>query len=257
MFSIRGTVLQLLADHGQARFFEDLTQQPGGSGQDTIAWYLRQARARAADLAYTGLDPDQVLQLLSRADARLIRHDRDLLEVVISQLDDLQHELAFQGASRFLWNLGPGGDAPKSEDDISDWVRRELARRLTPATIIDREIQVTRGRRGIGTRIDLTATTPTATQPPSSARVISEAKLVTNRDLLTALQDQLAQRYLIPAGLEYGIYLVYWIEPGQRPAGSPASPADRDPLLQRLTEQAATAGDALHIRPYLLDISHP
>jgi hypothetical protein len=249
---MRGTVMQLLADHGQVSFFEELAQQHGGSGQETIVWYLRQARARAADLGYIGLEPAQLLRLLSHADARLVRHDSDLLEVVLSQLDDLQRELA-QGASRFLWNLGPGGNTHKSEDDISDFVRRELARRLTPATIIDREIQVTRGLQGVGTRIDLTATAPTATQPPASARVIAEAKLVTNPTLLTAMHDQLVQRYLIPAGYQHGIYLVYWVDPSQRPAG----PADRDALVQQLNERAAAAGDGLHIRPYLLDISHP
>lgn len=255
--SVRGTVMQLLADHGQVRFFEDLAQQHSGPGQETIAWYLRQARARAADLGYTGLQPAQLLKLLSRADARLVRHDGDLLEVVLSQLDDLQHDLTHQGASRFLWNLGPGTSTPKSEDDISDWVRRELRLRLTPATMIDREVQVTRGLQGIGTRIDLTATTPTATQPPTSARIIAEAKLVTNSTLLTAMEDQLVQRYLIPAGLQYGIYLIYWIDPRQRPAASRARSADRDTLVQQLNEQAARAGEGFQIRPYLLDISHP
>lgn len=256
--SVRGTVMQLLADHGQVRFFEELAQQhSGGRGQETIAWYLRQARDRAADLGYTGLQPAQLLQLLSRTDAHLVRHDGDLLEVVLSQLDDLQHDLTHKGTSRFLWNLGPGTSTPKSEDDISDWVSRELRLRLTPATMIDREVQVTRGLQGIGTRIDLTATTPTATQPPTSARVIAEAKLVTNSTLLTAMEEQLVQRYLIPAGLQYGIYLIYWIDPRQRPTGSRARSADRDALVQQLNEQAAKAGDGLQIRPYLLDISHP
>jgi len=151
----------------------------------------------------------------------------------------------------------PREQHPKGEDDISDWVCRQLQLRLTPAAIIDREIQVARRRQGIGTRIDLTATTPTATQPPSTARVIAEAKLVTDPGLMTAMQDQLVQRYLIPAGLQHGIYLVYWIDPDQRPAGSAKGPTDRDRLKQQLTQQAAEAGDGLQIHPYILDISHP
>ena len=255
--SIRRTVMQLLAQHGHTRFFEDLTQQPHDPGQETIAWYLRQANAQAADLAYTGLDPNQLLQLLSRADARLIRHDRDLLDVVVTQLDNLQHDLTRLHASRYLWNLSPDSSTLKSEDDISDWVCRELKSRLSPATIIDRELQVARKRQGIGTRIDLTATSPAATQPPSTARVIAEAKLVTNAGLMTAMQDQLAQRYMIPTGLQHGIYLVYWIDPDQRPAGSAKGPADRDVLMQQLMTQAAETGDRLHIHPYILDVSHP
>ena len=121
------------------------------------------------------------------------------------------------------------------------------------------EVQVARRRQGIGTRIDLTATTPTATQPPDTARVIAEAKLVTNTTLMTAMHDQLVQRYLVPAGLQYGIYLVYWISPSQRSAGrSPKGTTDQAELMQQLKQQAtAAAGQGLQIQPFLLDISHP
>jgi len=138
-------------------------------------------------------------------------------------------------------------------------VRDQLTLRVTQASIIDREVQVTRGRQGIGTRIDLTATTPTATQPPDTARLIAEAKLVTNTTLMTAMHDQLVQRYLVPASLQYGIYLVYWISPSQRSAGqSPKGTADQAELMQQLKQQAtAAAGQGLRIQPFLLDISHP
>ena len=214
--SIRRQVMDLLARHGQASFFEALPSQPGDPGYELVTWYLRQARAHATDIAYTGLDPRQLLQLLSRADARLVRHDQDLLEVILSELDKLQHQLTHMRASRYLWDFAREGGTPKSEDDISDWIRHQLELRLTSATVIDREIQVARRGKGIGTRIDVTATTPTATQPPSIARVIAEAKLVTSRELMTAMHDQLIQRYLIPTGLQYGIYLIYWID--SRPA---------------------------------------
>lgn len=54
--SIRRRVMDLLAQHGQARLFEELASQPGDAGHELIAWYLRQARAHATDIAYTGLD---------------------------------------------------------------------------------------------------------------------------------------------------------------------------------------------------------
>ena len=256
---IRNLVLDQLAGLGQTHYLEELAQQCHDSEQKIIAWYLRQTRTRAADLAFTRPDPGKLLQLLSRADARLVRHGRDLLDVALNWLEQLQHELTNKGASRFLWNFNRDGDAPKSEDDISDWVRDQLSLRLTQASIIDREVQVARRRQGIGTRIDLTATTPTATQPPDSARVIAEAKLVTNATLMTAMHDQLVQRYLVPAGLQYGIYLVYWISPSQRYAGrSPKGTTDQAELMQQLKQQAtAAAGQGLQIQPFLLDTSHP
>lgn len=254
----RHIVLERLAQLGQARQLGELARQCRISDQESIAWYLRHARTRAADLALARPEPDKLLQLLSRSDARLVRHSRDLLLVVLAQLEELQHELR-KGASRYLWNLGQERSTPKSEDDISDWVRDQLRLRLNPATVIDREVQVVRKRQGIGTRIDLTATAPTATQPPDAARVIIEAKLVTNSTLMTAMHNQLIQRYLLPAGRHDGIYLVYWISTEQRLAARlPKNPIDRAELLQNLQHQAAAAAEHdLHVQPFLLDISHP
>jgi hypothetical protein len=79
--------------------------------------------------------------------------------------------------------------AGQSEDDITDWLRRQLRSRLTIATTIDREVQVERGQRGFGTRIDLTVTAPAAVHQAAAVRVITEAKLVTNETLMTAMHD--------------------------------------------------------------------
>ncbi|HEY5362410.1 MAG TPA: hypothetical protein VIJ82_32795 [Streptosporangiaceae bacterium] len=250
---VRRIVMDQLADHGNVWFFEELAAQHAGAGSETIAWYRRRGRAKAAELAYTGLTPAQLLHLLGKADARLVRNDTDLLEVIILQLDDLQRELTHLRRSRYLWNQIPGGYSLKDEDTISDWVAVELQRKLSSPGLLDREITVS-PRRGIGTRIDVRATTPTATHQPGAASVFAEAKLVTNEALTTALHSQLAQQYLIPAGRQHGIYLVYWADPAQRPDG----PSDRDQLLNQLTQQAkAEECYGLHIRPYLLDISHP
>jgi hypothetical protein len=248
----RRIVMELLADHGQEWFFQDLAARPDDSGQQVVGWYLRQARARAADLAYAGVTPVQLLHLLGRADARLVRNDSDLLDVIILQLGDLQRALTQLGRSRFLWDFTGNRGTPKDENTISDWIRDEPQVRLNAPGLVDREVEVTRALRGgIGTRIDIRAAVPTNTDPPGTACVITEAKLATNDTLMTAMHDQLAREYLIPTGRSYGIYLVYWAEPEQWHG----SPADPDGLMQELEQQAADAG--LHIRPYILDISHP
>jgi hypothetical protein len=250
---VRRIAMGQLADHGNLWFFEELAAQHAGAASETIAWYRRRARAQAAELGYTGLTPAQLMHLLGKADARLVRNDTDLLEVILLQLDDLQRELTHRRHSRYLWNQIPDGDSLKDEDTISDWVAAELQRRLSSPGLLDREITIS-PRRGTGTRIDVRATTPTATHQPGTATVFAEAKLVTHEALKTALHDQLAQKYLIPAGRQHGIYLVYWADPAQRPYG----PRDRNQLLEQLTQQArAEERFGLHIRPYLLDISHP
>ena len=88
--------------------------------------------------------------------------------------------------------------------------------------------------------------------------MIIEAKLVNNPGLMSAMYDQLIQRYLLPEGLQYGIYLIYWISAEQRSAARlRGNPADQDELLQALRQQAAEAGQDLCIQPFLLDISLP
>ena len=150
-----------------------------------LAQVERAARGRRADRGVVELTPDSLLRLLKRGDHRLVRDDADLVEVIIEALDRLQHGIRYDGAFRDLWNAT---ESPKQEDDISDWVRRELQQRFDRGLLIDRENQVVRLKQaGIGTRIDLTATSPTATVSPGLARVILEAKLVGNPELETSL----------------------------------------------------------------------
>jgi hypothetical protein len=259
LFQVRGIrnhVLERLTQGGQAGTLEKLARQSeDGADRDAISWYLRRARGRAAELALTRPDPPALLRLLGRADARLIRRASDLAEVLISQLEQVQHELTHQGASRDLWNFSDDSATPASEDDITDWLRRQLRSRLTIATTIDREVQVERGRRGSGTRIDLTVTAHAAVHPAAAVRVITEAKLVTNETLMTAMHDQLIRRYLVPTGLQHGIYLVYWIPPSQRKTLK-RTHTDPGELLRELERQAASAGRDIYIRPLLLDITH-
>ena len=250
---IRRIVMDLLAEHGQDRFFRDLATQHEGDGKTTAEWYLRRARTRATDLAYTSLPPDELLRLLGRADARLVRNDSDLLDLILLQLEDVQRELTQRGQSRYLWDLAGDHGTPKDENTISEFVRDQLTIRLGAQGFIDREVEVTRQLTGVGTRIDLTVTLLTATHPASTARVIAEAKRATNDSLMTGMRDQLVRQYLVPTGRRHGIYLVYWARPEQW-HGSPANPSQ---LARELEQQAAEAGDGLRIRPYILDISHP
>lgn len=249
---VRRVVMDLLADHGQDRFFQNLAaQQDDGTQQDT-GWYLRRARARATDLSYAGHTPRQLLHLLGRADARLVRNGRDLLDVILLQLEDLQRELTQLGRSRILWNFTGDQGTPKDENMITNEIADRLRPRLNAPGLLDREVEVTPSLRGIGTRIDLKATMPTAAYPANTASVIIEAKLVTNRSLRTNLKNQLVRQYLIPTGCQHGIYLVYWAKPEQWPG----SPADQTALLRELQQQAAEAGSGIYVRPYILDISY-
>jgi hypothetical protein len=257
--AVRDRALLRLADEGDVDALQALaTEFP--NDRPIFATLLRDARRHAADLAFTPVTPNGLVAPLDQGEARLVRHDRDLVDVVIEQLDQIQQDLR-TGAYRDVWNLG-NDPRPKSEDDISDWLKRQLSLRMTHGLIVDRETQVMRRQQqGIGTRIDLAATATTSAQPPDVARVIIEAKLINNRQLLTSLQRQLVDRYLVPSGQRHGIYLVYWVDASQRPAAwqSPG-PSDRDELREQLDTQASNVGNSQRVAPYILDVSrshHP
>jgi hypothetical protein len=249
---VRRGVMNLLADHGQYGFFQDLAAQPGNGSQQVTGWYLRQARAHATERSYVGRTPRQLLHLLGQADARLVRNSNDLLDVIRLQLDDLQRELTQLGRSRILWDFNGDQGTPKDENTITNEIADRLKARLNASGLLDREVEVTPSPKGIGTRIDLKATMSTASYPAGTASVIIEAKLATNRSLRTALKNQLVRQYLVPTGCQHGIYLVYWAKPEQWHA----SPANRDGLLRELQQQAAEVGSGIHVRPYILDISY-
>ena len=81
--------------------------------------------------------------------------------------------------------------------------------------------------------------------------------LVGNDELLTALRDQLVQRYLAATGQRHGIYLVYWIPPEQRAPGSRKVYSDKNDLLEDLRRLSAEVAPQYDVRPYVLDVSWP
>jgi hypothetical protein len=257
---VRSHVLDRLAQLGAVDELIGLMNERGPAEGRIIGRYLRAAREQAADLTYIRPTAAALIEIASSSDVRLVRDDEDLAGVLINMLDNLQIEVAQQGAYRDLWNIGVGGeDRPKSEDDISDWIRRQLTTRLARGGAVDRELQVLRRTQsGVGTRIDLTATSPTRAN--ELARVVVEAKLVGNRSLMTAMQDQLVEQYLKPLGLRYGIYLVYWVQPDQRPSNWPVTiGAQREDLMSDLATQAETivSRDGCRVTSFILDISKP
>lgn len=264
-FDIRRTrtaALERLADLGRTETLEALAANRPDEEAKAIRWHMPHARSRAADLAYTQPTPRELIDLLNRSDARLVRHSKDLQQVIIDQLHRIQHNLKHTGAWRDIWNIHRDhGDTPQVEDDISDWIKRQLEERFHQGVVVDREIQVHRqAQAGIGTRIDLTATAPTTDNPTRLCRVIIEAKTVNNAELNTAIHDQLIDRYLIPEDETHGIYLVYWVTPSQRPpTWHSTTDIDKAALQQRL-QQEATAAAATHdlsIQTFILDISKP
>jgi hypothetical protein len=254
---IRNRTVEVMAMRGLATELSMLANASAPHNQQLIRHYMRTAEQAAADNAHVRLDPASLLNLLGRAELRLIRNSGDLIKVLKDHLDELQHEISRNNGFRELWS--PDGKTLRGEDDITDWLQRRLTERLGRGLInLARETQVERLKvKGFGTRIDLTASAPTATAPIGLANAIIEAKLVTNGEVPTALRNQLVQRYLEPNCQRHGIYLVYWIPPDQRTTGLRQAFPDKQQLLNEMQRWAAEVEPQYEICAYALDVSWP
>lgn len=249
-------VLDVMAARGMVADLTRLADGPaaGRPVKPYIRHILRRARQQEANKHWEPITPVALNRILANGDARLIRNNDGLMTVLLEQLDLIQHDVHERMLYRSVWDGEPdGADAkPKIEDDISDWLAHELRLRLSPHVVVDRELQVSRPKHaGIGTRIDITVTSPAGGE---LARIAIEAKRIEHNELLTALDDQLVDRYMKPTGLTHGIYLVYWVGLGRRPRTWKKHFPDRGTLVDTLTVQAETHSPERHVRVAVLDI---
>lgn len=262
--TLRTRCIQLMVERGLAGDLESMLVGRDERDQDILRHFLYQARIEETRSKWSPLAPKELMGLLAVGDARLIRGPAHLLDVLHELLDEFQHELHHRGAYSDVWDGDPTGKAsaskpkpkpkPKSEDTVSDRIQRYLESRLT-TTAVDRELQVTRkSEHGVGTRIDLTLTAPGDSRP---VRVLIEAKHVHNPEVPTAIDDQLAARYLDALKLTHGLYLVYWVAPDHRASGSKSKHPNLEQLRAELQEQANRLKPELNIDAYVLDIGPP
>ncbi|MFR9774244.1 hypothetical protein [Nocardia sp. SC052] len=250
---LRQQLLQSMAGRGMVSHLATLADGRPAADLEYIRHLLQEARTREALVNWRPLQPSTFMDLLARGDARLIRDSAGLLTVLLEQLAQIQHDIRERATFRFLWDREPGtkGASPKGEDTISDWLAEQLRLRLTPHVVVDREIQVARPKpTGVGTRIDLTATAGGI----DVGRVAFEAKLVSNRSLMTAIDEQLVGQYLKPADLTHGIYIVYWTARELRPSSWTKAHCDANALAAELREQARRHLPTKRIEVVILDI---
>lgn len=250
---LRGYLLQSMANRGLVSELVSLMDGRPEPDLEQIRYLAQDARAREAVTKWQPVSPNTLMAFLARGDARLVRDGTSLLAVLLEQIQQIQQDIHGRASFRFLWDGEPGTKdaSPKGEDTISDWITHELQLRLNPHVVVDREIQVTRrSNAGIGTRIDLTATSGGI----DLGRVIFEAKRVNNPELLTAIDHQLVGQYLTPAKLTHGIYIVYWITPELRPKSWRKRHPDAKALAETLREQAQRHRPSKHIEIIVLDI---
>ena len=208
-----------------------------------LKWTLREAQKIRRRKTWSPPKPAEILELLSDSEKRLVKDGNELLAVLIESLENLQDKLHDQNPAVIdLWNeikwtqvrrladslvkqfnldkidvwgkvdwkkVKGGIYIPKDENPFSDYVARYLDCLKSKGVIINREVEIRRGE-----RTDIKVDTVIKNQNgevDDSITVIIEAKgCWNNKELDTAMEEQLVNRYLKDNSCQHGLYLIAW-----------------------------------------------
>jgi hypothetical protein len=211
--------------------------------------------------------PSYILAVAADRTKRFVESGDQLLGVVLESLSRLQRELHGDLASvGDLWNSMRADWWPKEEEDLSDYIARFLRRDLVERrVIINREVQIRRGRRGemAGQSTDIHVDAALGDDSKSDhygpISLIIEVKGSWNDGLMIDMERQLRDRYIKNNDCRIGVYIVAyfraerWIATDNRRLKSNAWNIDE--LRAQLANQAAALSGSVAIRSFVLDVS--
>ena len=198
------------------------------------------------------------VNLLDRAEYRLIRSADDLLEAVLEAMRGIDASAGHDLPMLYGPPDGSGGRVHLHEDALQAYLRRRLSdclSRLTDGVQVQivREDQIARRQ-----RLDLRVTAP-CHGGGRLAIVVVEMKWSTNDETRSGLVDQLGERYLIGEGLAHGVFAVGWCGawfPRDRTGRNTDLTGLRDHLTQQRDAycQPGQPGANLRIEPFVMDL---
>ena len=231
------------------------------------------------------MSPGDLSSLLSSGSRRIVRTSRELCDLLVTTLSQIEADLPPHG--ELLWDRRPGARRrtksvpvapetwhPKPEAALCAYVAHELTLRLAGrGVVVNREVLITpTNAYGAGDRTDILvqataivarSNTHTPELPPDVAVVI-EVKGCWHADLETAQHDQLALRYLQEYTAEAGVYLVgwypldLWTAPNDEPRRI-AARRNRDAVMGALQSQGQASALLLskYLRQFGMTIQRP
>ena len=178
------------------------------------------ARENLRKKNWSPLLPDDFLLLVNTNNSRIILDSGHLVDALIESLIRLEKQLQGETPSAFyLWDKQTKAKfKPKSENDFSDFVKNHITQDLNRSGIIAlREVEIRRrqgkgGNPGERTDLYITGYVPSKQK---YVRVIVEVKGCWHKEVRTAMETQLLDRYLNESNCEHGIYLVGWFSCNQ------------------------------------------
>lgn len=185
-----------------------------------LPFELSRAEAAMRLKCWSPLSVKEIFALTDRTNVKLITSPGDLLDILTETLTKFSAELhGAQTPVRALWDLQKSTKffMPIDENGFSDRVAEFLNRELVGTGIFaNREVEVSRQPGApVGRRTDILVNAirhgPGGTIIDSITAVI-EVKGCWNKELLSALNDQLVSDYMFKLRAPVGIYLVGWFD---------------------------------------------
>jgi hypothetical protein len=175
-----------------------------------LRWSLHECQALYRHNTWLPPAPREIFALTENRSSVLVRSGEELLEIIIVSLRRLEQKLhGVTPMARFLWN----GDRPKDENDFSDYVENHLKEDLKGRGIVaNREVEFRRlSQSGVGEKTDIVVDAIRKNNGGfESITVVIESKGCWHKELQTAMESQLLQRYLIDDQHRHGLYLIGW-----------------------------------------------
>ena len=181
-----------------------------------IKFTIAKARKNFQNQNWQPLSPESILKITRKPNTILITNPKQLLSVILASLERLQQKFISENPlNMLLWDMDNRKKAskgePKDEADLADLIKSHLTDDLKNSSfILNREVEI-RQRQGEsqGERVDILID---CIVPDSNEKVglIIEVKGCWNKDVLTAMKNQLSDRYLMDNPNRCGIYLVGW-----------------------------------------------
>jgi len=235
-----------------------------------LKYKLQDARELLRRHTWRPPSPAAILKLAGDSQRRLVQNGEQLLDTVIESLRRLEAKLQDETpAAVDLWNENYSSERrgyvyrPKDENRLSDYVKRHLDDDLRRGgVVVNREVEIRRGTgANAGERTDILVDAVVRNDRGAAYDVITaviEAKGCWHRDLNTAMEEQLVNRYLRENSSRHGLYLVGWFNCDQwddedyRKRQAPRITAAE--AQRRFDEQAvALSSSGMHIRAFILN----
>jgi len=179
------------------------------SGSTVIADKIYRYTQLLSQRCWQPLTPKQLLEI-AKENKLSVQTEKQLQDLVLKKLMEIQKELK-QNKTHLesLWNTVKGQEKPKSEDQISDYIKLQLEPKLKKA-IANRETKVGKhkGVSGWG-RIDLSIDLKNDNEEKISLLVEAKGDFY-SENVIKPMAKQLKEGYLGGNPSNFGIYLVYY-----------------------------------------------